>query len=225
MKKTIYLMVVLCLSLFRLDARSSEVLVEVPTPIGELFLYRPSSEEMQKMSPVAKKIFVEAFSTTYREYHLKSGSSDSIEKWLRLRGEVTLEGWLSAVFDDEYQEYLAGTKEFIFFSNAHGDLVGWLSYSPMSAQGELYLSQCSLEAGSRNKKVATSAFAQVLQKDYAKVIFPGAKVLKVITRKINAITKHLFTRAGFIMDETIDPAIYGESYDDRYVGYRLILEP
>ena len=197
---------------------NSDVLLQVNTPIGLLIAYRPDAEELNRTAPIAKAIFLEAFATTYREYHQKSGSQDSVEKWLRLKQGLTLEGWLSNVFDDEYEESLAGLKQFVYLADSDGNLVGWLTHSPVSANGDLYLSQCSLEAGSRNQRVATNTFAQAFD---IKKIFPGVKEIKLITRKINLAAQHLYTKAGFIRDETIDPGVYGESYDDRYVGYRL----
>lgn len=100
-----------------------------------------------------------------------------------------------------------------------------LSHSPVSEKGEVYLSQCSLEAGSRNHKVASTAFGKVLRENSIRQLFPEVKEVKLIARKINTIAHSLYTKAGFTMDETIDPAVYGDSYDDRYIGFRLFLEP
>lgn len=187
-------------------------------------VYRPDPEEMQNTTAAAKIIFLEAFSNTYRIYHQQSGSIESIENWLDLQSELTLEKWLCNVFDEEYEEYLEGKKEFIFLRNFHGDLLGWLTHSPVSEKGEVYLSQCSLEANSRNQKVTTTIFSNALKESCIKKIFPGVKVIKLITRKINTIAVHLYTKAGFIMDETIDPSVYGACYNDRYIGFRLVLD-
>lgn len=192
----------------------------VSTFAGEVAFYRPNPKEMQQSVGDAKLIFIEAFSTTYTQYHLQSGNSDPIEKWLRLKPGQTLQSWLSRVFDEEYEEYLAGTKNFIYLSDSNGQLIGFLSHSPVSEKGEVYLSLLALAASHRNQKIAT----QLLKADTMKQLFPSAKEFKVITRKINAIAQRLYTHAGFIMDETIDPAVYGDSYDDRYIGFRLTLE-
>ena len=201
----------------------SESLLEIDTSIGQITVYQPEFEEMQRTAPLAKAIFIEAFSTSYTEYHRLSGSMDPIEKWLRLREGLTLESWLDGVFDEEYKEYLAGGKVFLYLCDSQGSLIGWLSHSPVSEKGELYLSQCSLESGCRNQKVATSAFEKVFKGNVIKELFPEAKEVKLITRKINKIAQHLYTKAGFIMDEMIDPVVYGDSYDERYVGFRLPL--
>ena len=203
----------------------SEVLLEMDTSLGKMIVYRPTPEEMEKAAPTAKAIFIEAFSTTYTEYHRRSESVESVESWLRLSPGLTLQSWLALVFDEEYEEYLRGGKQFIYLCNSEGVLVGWLSHSPVSEKGELYLSQCSLEASSRNHQVASAAFAKALQQDFIKQLFPDVKEIKLIARRINQIAHRLYTKAGFTVDETIDPAVYGDSYDDRYVGFRLILEP
>lgn len=203
----------------------SEVRFGAETPIGTLVVYRPSSEEIERRAPSAKEIFVEAFSTTYLDYHLQSGSTDPVEKWLRLKEGLTLESWLSLVFDDEYEEYLAGSKGFLFLCDENGVLLGWLSHSPVSETGELYLSQCSLEAGSRNRRVTGTLFEKALQGSGIKQLFPGVKQVKLITRKVNTVARHLYLKAGFTLDEAIDPSVYGDSYDDRYVGLRLSLDP
>ena len=202
----------------------SEILLEIDTSLGKMRVYRPSFEEMQETAPIAKAIFVEAFSTTYTEYHRQSGSIEPVEQWLRLREGLTLESWLSNVFDEEYNEYLSGDKAFLYLCESDGSLVGWLSHSPMSKKGEVYLSQCSLEAGSRNQKVATVSFAKALKENAIKQLFPEVKEIKLIARKINTIAHHLYVKAGFIVDETIDPSVYGDSYDDRYIGFRLPLD-
>jgi ribosomal protein S18 acetylase RimI-like enzyme len=201
-----------------------QTLLEIHSPIGTLIAYRPDLEELQKTSDRAKAIFLEAFSTTYTEYYRNSGSSEPIEKWLRLKDSFTLQSWLSATFDEEYEEYLAGLKSFVYLCNEQGKLIAWLSHSPVSETGDLYLSQCSLSADFHNKKVASTVFATIFQDDNIQKIFPEVKAIKLITRKINIIAQRLYTKVGFIMDETIDPSIYGESYDNRYVGYRLMLK-
>jgi hypothetical protein len=201
----------------------SGTLLEFNSSVGTLIAYQPNPEEMQRTAPAAKAIFQEAFFTSYTDYHRKSGSTEPVEKWLRLREGVSLEGWLGDVFDEEYKEYLVGDKGFIYLCHPDGHLIGWLSHSQVSEKGDLYLSQCSLEASSRNQKVATTAFAEAFQSDNIRRIFPGVGEVKLIVRKINTVARRLYAHAGFIMDETIDPSIYGDSYDDRYVGYRLPL--
>jgi ribosomal protein S18 acetylase RimI-like enzyme len=201
----------------------TEALLKINTVFGEMTVYRPNFEELYQTAPTAKAIFIEAFSTTYTEYHRQSSSKDPIERWLRLRDGLTLQSWLSDVFDQEYDEYLAGDKAFLYLCNSSGVLIGWLSHSPVSENGELYLSQCSLEAGSRNHKVASHAFAKVFKEGCINQLFPEVKEVKLIARKINTIAHHLYSNAGFMIDETIDPGIYGDSYDDRYVGFRLVL--
>lgn len=199
------------------------ILLEVETPIGKFIAYRPNLEDMQRTSRAAKNIFVEAFSSTYREYHQNSKAALPIEKWLRLKEGLTLETWLSNTFDGEYEEYLKGAKEFIFLCTKEGQLVGWLSHSMLSKDGELYLSQCSLEHASRNQKVASTVFHEVFKDHHIKNIFPGITEIKLITRKINTIARSLYIKARFHEDEQLDPRVYGESYDDRYIGYRLDL--
>lgn len=203
------------------SAVSRDILLEVKTSNGMCFAYRPDTEEVKKTAPVAKAIFREAFSTTYTDYHRKSGSAEPIEKWLRLREGLTLEQWLNNTFEAEYEEYNLGKKSFIYLCDSNNNLLGWLSHSPLSVIGDLYLSQCSLEASSRNQKIATTSFSEVFTNGRIKKMFPGVSEVKLITRKINAIACQLYDKAGFKRDETIDPSIYGESYDDRYVGYRL----
>lgn len=221
MRKKLILLLIFLLSFFNLEAFEKSVLLEVETPIGSFVAYRPNAEEMERLAPIAKEIFVEAFSTTYTGYYLDSGVSISIEKWLRLREGLTLKTWLSLTFDGEYEEFLLGEKGFIFLTTLDGELVGWLSHSFLSEKGELYLSQCSLEHGSRNQKVASTVFYEVFTNNCISKIFPGIKEIKLITRKINTIARGLYTKAGFHEDENIDPSVYGDSYDDRYIGYRL----
>ncbi len=212
------------LTLSLLFSLNAELLFELNSPLGTLFISNPSWDEFNNQSAEAKNIFVEAFSTTYTEYYGESGSQEPIEKWLKLKSHFTLASWLSNVFDDEKEEYLQGLKKFIFVHNQENKLIGWLSYSPLSETGEIYLSQCSLEASSRDQRVATTAFSSVFKEGLYKKLFPGVKEIKLITRKINTRAKKLYLSNGFIMDETIDPSIYGESYDDRYIGFRLLIE-
>lgn len=201
----------------------SEILLEVKTPIGDCVAYRPDFEEIQNTAALAKAIFVEAFSTSYTHYHRHSGSVDAIEKWLRLSEGLTLETWLSKTFDGEYNECLSGKKSFIYLRDANQKLIGWLSHSPVSEEGDVYLSQCSLEADSRYKKVATTIFAETFKKELIQNIFPGVKELKLIARKINKIACQLYEKAEFERDDKIDPHVYGDDYDDRYVGFRKVV--
>lgn len=187
-----------------------------------LTVYRPDEATVEKTKATAKEIFVEAFATTYTGYHTNSKSADPIEKWLRLKEGLSLQQWLSNTFDGEYEEYKAGKKGFVYLVNSKGNLMGWLSHSPVSEKGELYLSQCSLEAASRGKKVASTAFAAVFQTQIH-TMFPGLKEVKLIARRINESANWLYTKAGFTRDETINPAVYGDSYDNRYVGFRCTI--
>jgi ribosomal protein S18 acetylase RimI-like enzyme len=198
--------------------------IEINTSLGTMTIFRPSLEEIVRTAPMAKAIFLEAFSTTYTEYHRRSGSLEPIENWLCLRPGLSLQSWLGSVFDEEYEEYLTGNKGFLYLCDSQGALIGWLSHSPVSERGEVYLSQCSLEAGSRNHGVATMAFEKALQENSIKQLFPNVSQIKLIARKINTIAYRLYTKSGFVVDETIDPAIYGDTYDDRYIGFRLDLE-
>lgn len=206
-----------------LQSHHATILLEVSTPIGSCTAYRPDVEEIQRTATAAKAIFQEAFLTNYRVYHLKSGSAEPIESWLRLREGLTLETWLSNTFDDEYADYLSGKKSIIYLCDTKKNLIGWLSHGPLIESGEVYLSQCSLEADSRNHKVATTIFVELFKNGAARKIFHNITEVKLIARKINTIAERLYVQAGFIKDETIDPGIYGECYDDRYVGYRLCL--
>lgn len=201
----------------------SHALLVINTKAGKLTATRPTKDEIVRTKSVAKAIFVDAFSTTYTEYHAKSRTVLPIAEWLRLKEGLSLEQWLHNTFDGEYEEWENGEKEFIHLYNESQELVAWLSHSPLSKTGEVYLSQCSLEAKSRNKGVATTAFAEALKDGQLQAIFPGIKEIKLITRKINEYAMKLYTGAGFALDEKIDPSVYGESYDDRYVGYRLDL--
>ncbi len=201
----------------------SLTLLEINTDLGKLVACRPDADMAARTKDIAKEIFIEAFATTYTEYHGNSKSPQSIEVWLQLKEGLTLTKWLSNVFDDEYAEYETGDKQFIHLYS-QDKLIAWLSHSPISKAGDVYLSQCSLEAKSRNHKVATTAFSKALQEDCIQKIFPGVKEVKLITRKVNDLATRLYTKAGFTQDLTIDPSIYGESYDDRYMGFRLSLK-
>lgn len=183
---------------------------------------RPDASVIEKTSEVAKAIFAEAFETTYGEYHAKSGSTEPVETWLRLKEGLSLHQWLCNTYDHEVQEYKEGRKGFLHLCKEGGDLVGFLSHDPVSAEGELYLSQCSLEGSVRRRGLATAVFQKVFQENRVQELFPGAKVVKLITREINEAAKHLYQRAGFTMDRAIEPSVYGECYDDRYVGFRLL---
>lgn len=200
------------------------ILLEVETPIGKVVAYEPDSEEMHKSAAFIKSLYIEAFLTTYTKYHRESGSTESIEKWLGLKENLTLARWLENGFDEEYREYFLGDKKFIFLRNYEGALIAWMSYSPLNEKGAIYLSQCSLEAKYRRQGVASSVFFQGLKQDQIQKIFPGAKEINLVTRKINVAAQHLYTKAGFILDETMDPSIYGSCYGDRYVCYKRSLE-
>ncbi len=196
-------------------------LISIKTKAGkQLSVVRPDKETVTKTKEVAKAIFVEAFTTTYKEYHAKSQAKESIETWLRLKEGFTIESWLQNTFDDEYAQYEQGERHFVHLYDEDSTLVGWLSHSNISDTGEVYLSQCSLEASSRHQQVATSAISCALETESLEKILPGVKEIKLITRKINEYAARLYERAGFTKDTTIDPSIYGDSYDDRYVGYR-----
>lgn len=198
-----------------------KILLEVEHDNQTLTVYRPDRQMLEKTREKAKEIFVEAFSTTYTGYYKESKAVEPIEKWLRLREGLTLATWLSATFDDEYMEYQEGKKQFVYLCDSSQHLLGWLSHSLVAPDGDLYLSQCSLEADSRNQKLTTTTFKKVLEKGVIKQIFPGIKQVKLIARKINTIADRLYVHSGFTKDEKIDPSVYGESYDDRYVGYRM----
>lgn len=181
-------------------------------------IQRPAAETVQATQAVAKKIFVEAFTTNYTKYHADENPGVSIEAWLKIKTGIG--EWLGGTFDEEYQEYLEGKKGVIYLSDPQNNLVGWISHSPVDGKGDVYLSQCSLEADWRNKKVSTTVFSTVLNSVHLKAIFPEAQELKLIVRKINLVARKLYEKAQFICDETIKPEQYGASYDNRYVGYR-----
>lgn len=203
----------------------SPIDIEVPTLDGTLIFraFRPDEETIKSTQAVAKAIFIEAFTTTYTGYFEKSGDTGTVETWLKLKEGVSIQDWLGATYDSEYQEFQDGTKGFIYLSDPSDKLIGWISHSPVSEEGDVYLSQCSLEADSRHKGVATTCFALLMNKEKLEIMAPGVKEIKLIVRRINAIAQKLYTRAGFTCDETIDPHVYGDSYDSRYVGYRLRL--
>lgn len=199
----------------------THIVLTVNTQVGELAVCRPEKGEIAKIKDVAKSIFLEAFSTTYRGYHQASQSSETIENWLRIKEGISFEDWLNKTFDDEYADYENGKKQFIHLYKDK-NLIGWLSHSPVSETGEIYLSQCSLEASFRGQRVAKTIFQEVLQEQSTlNTILPGVKVIKLIARKINVRAESLYMGVGFTQDLTIDPSQYGESYDERYVGYRL----
>lgn len=198
-------------------------LLTIKTPKGTFTVKRPDKETVEKTKNIAKQIFIEAFSTTYTQYYNDSKVEAPIEKWLVLKDGFTITTWLDATFEGEYEEYLEGKKDFLHLYDEKETLVGWLSHGPVSDKGEMYLSQCSLEAGHRNSKIATTAFSEVIKDDTIKTIFPGVKEVKLIAREINKFAERLYLTAGFTKDRTIDPKIYGECYNDRYVGYRKTL--
>lgn len=187
-------------------------------------ILRPDDERVRATADRAKQAFVEAFETNYTRFYNESKSEVSIEQWLRLKSGVTVREWLSETFDEEYQEYKAGAKGFIYLCDCQDNLVGWLSHGQVDEKGDLYLSQCSIEAEWRNQKVSTTAFSQVLNNNQLSTLFPEVKEVKLIVRKVNTLAQQLYSRAGFTRDETINPENYGASYDDRYVGYRLPLK-
>ncbi len=195
-------------------------LLTLKTAKGKFVVARPDKEAVERTKKIAKQIFIEAFTTTYTEYYRNSGDKRPIEVWLGKKEGYTIDQWLSDTFDGEYEEYLEGKKVFIHLYDEKEALVGWLSHSPVSETGEMYLSQCSLEAESRGHRVAADAFAEALQKENYEKLFPGVKVVKLIAREINKIAEKLYLRAGFTKDITIDPKIYGETYGPLYVGYR-----
>jgi ribosomal protein S18 acetylase RimI-like enzyme len=199
-------------------------LLEVTTPLGILTVRRPSMEEMVRTATEAKSIFMESFSTNYTEYYRQSGSTDSIERWLRLKPGLNFCTWLSAVFDEEYNDCSSGKKSFLYLCGPNGKLIGWISHTPVSEKGEVYFSTLTLEAAVRCHRVATAAIAEGLKINTFRQLFPGAKEIRIITRKINVIAQRLYLKAGFTQDEAIDPSVYGECYDDRYIGFRLALD-
>lgn len=199
------------------------VLLTLKTAKGKFVVVRPDREAVEKTKKIAKEIFIEAFTTTYTGYHKESGDAGSIEVWLGKKEGYTINQWLSDTFDEEYEEYLEGKKFFVHLYDEKEELSGWLSHGPISETGEMYLSQCSLEAESRGQRVASDAFKEALQKETYEKLFPGVKVVKLIAREINKIAEKLYLNAGFTKDVTIDPKIYGEGYGPLYVGYRKTL--
>jgi len=195
---------------------------EVQTKTTTIAICKPARDVLEKTREVAKAIFMEAFTTTYTQYHRNSGSIEPIETWLGLV-DIKFHDWLNSTFDEEYQEALVGTKEFVYLCGADRSLIGWFSHSPVSKTGEVYLSQGSIEAASRNQKIAQTSFAEAINKNFFAKLFPGAKEIKVIAREVNAAADHLYTAVGFTKDNKIDPSIYGKQYNNRYVGYRMTL--
>jgi D-alanyl-D-alanine dipeptidase len=193
-------------------------------PTGTLLtICRPDRAAVERTREIAKKIFVEAFATTYRGYHEKSLSNEPIERWLRLKEGLSLEQWLNLTYEGEYVEYQEGKKGFVYLINPDGDLMGWLSHDPVSKEGDVYLSQCALKKELHGRGIAQAAFPFTLE--HIHTMFPGIKSVKLIARKVNERADVLYTRAGFIKDEKIDPKMYGDVYDDRYVGYRMKIVP
>lgn len=198
--------------------------LEIVVPeLGAFIAYRPDRAEVEKTAHLAREIFTEAFATTYTEYHRRSGSLEPITTWLRLKEGLTLQTWLEATFDDEYQDYLEGKKQFAYLRAPDNRLIGWLSHGLVDEHGDIYFSQCSLEGSMRNQKIAKTVFSRVFHDYDIQEIFPGVKQVKLIARRINEIADKLYTGVGFTKDETIDPSVYGESYDSRYVGYRMVV--
>lgn len=201
------------------SVESIPVKVNIPGKEEVTFsIQRPDRERIKVTAEVAKRIFVQAFEKSYTRYYDEAQPGVSIEEWLRIKSD--LRGWLGSIFDEEYQECQNGTKGFIHLCDSRNNLVGWLSHSQVDEKGDLYLSQCSLEADWSNKKVSTTAFAEVLNGNHLVTMFPRVKEVKLIVRKINKVAQQLYTRAGFTCDETIRPEDYGSSYDDRYIGFR-----
>lgn len=66
-------------------------------------------------------------------------------------------------------------------------------------------------------------FTEIFKDNQTEKPFPGIRELKLIVRKVNKIARHLYERTGFIADETLNPKIYGNSYNERYMGYHLTL--
>lgn len=196
-------------------------LLTVKTKKGQFTVHRPDKDAVERTKKLAKEIFVEAFTTTYTEYYKNSKAVEPIEKWLGLREGLTINQWLENTFDGEYEEYLEGKKQFVHLYNDSEELAGWISHEPVSATGEMYLSQCSLEAKSRGGRVSSTVYEEALRdKETIQKLFPGVKVVKLIAREINEYAKRLYKGAGFTVDLKIDPKIYGPGYNDRYIGFR-----
>lgn len=185
---------------------------------GPFSIQRPDHSKVEATSKVAKEIFVKAFETSYTRYHKESGSEANLEEWLKIK--VPINQWLSEMFDEEYEEYKKGQIGFIYLADAKDRLAGWLSHSQVDEKGCIYLSLCSLETSLSNRKIASTAFKEVLENDHLVKMIPNVKEIKLVTRKINTVAQRLYTGAGFICDETINPSDYGASYDNRYIGFR-----
>ncbi len=204
-----------------IGAATAIALLTVKTAKGQFTVRRPDREAVERTKKLAKDIFIEAFTTTYTEYHKKSGDTRKIQVWLGKPEELTIDKWLSDTFDSEYTEYLEGSKFFVHLYDAQENLSGWISHGPISETGEMYLSQCTLNADSRGGKVATTIYKEVLgNKETLEAIFPGIKEVKLIAREMNEAARRLYTGAGFVLDRKVDPKIYGEEYGPLYVGYR-----
>lgn len=183
---------------------------------------RPDKEGLRAVSEIAKNIFIEAIGTTYTQYYQESKSIFSIEKWLQLKEGISFKAWIESVYEGEYNDFLEGKKIFLFLHNANEELIGWATHSPISKNGDLYVSQCCLKSEWRNRKVASQLVSTLLkQKDTISLVFPKMSIIKLITRRINEAANRLYTNSGFTRDEKMDPSIYGDDYDDRYVGFRL----
>lgn len=210
-----------------LSKKFSDFSFSTPSPIGgDVTLYRPDLMIIEKTREMAKEIFIEAFETTYTTYYVESGTTLSIEEWLRLKDGLKMRDWLSLTFDEEYNECLSGEKGIIYLKTQADPLIAWASHSALSPTGELYLSQCCISERWRGKGIPSSIFFDLMKSPHIiHQMFSGIKEVKVITRKINTAANRLYTGAGLIRDETLDPSVYGDAYDDRYIGYRLILNP
>lgn len=187
------------------------------------FIARPEDKHVIQTRQRMKDCFVTAFSANYTRYHGESKSALPVEEWLRLRKGVTFTAWLEETFDEEFAEFKEGTKGFLQLSDEKEQLIGWLSHSAVGRNGDVYLSQCSLDTKWQNQRVATTAFKAMMESQAFRTLFPGVTAFKLIVRKINTIALQLYKSAGFVINEHIDPKVYGSSYDDRYVGCQLTL--
>ncbi len=210
-----------------LPERFSNFFFSTPSPLwGDVAFYRPDQVTIEKTREIAREIFIEAFETTYTGYYVESGTTLPIEEWLRLKGGLKMREWLNLTFDEEYNECLSGEKGIIYLKTEADPLIAWVSHSRLSATGELYLSQCCISERWRRKGIPSSIFFDLIKTPHIiHQMFPGIKEAKLITRKINIAANRLYMKAGLIRDETLDPSVYGDAYDDQYVGYRLIINP